>query len=216
MSTAADQALIHRIRTGEEKAWQECIDRYEGRLLAFVTSRIGDRALAEDVVQETFLGFLTALPNFDESRKIESFLFAIAAHKLTDLLRKNGRRPTLPLNAGNSSQGDFELQGRERVASSIARSMERKTGEEDAIANCLDDLIKKWLEAGEFERLKCIELLFVRGFANKDVAEQLGITEQAVANHKFFVVSKLKEAGLRYSAVGFDMQSLGIDSKENA
>lgn len=206
-SNAADRELIHRIRAGDETAWQECIRLYEGRLQAFVDSRLRDRAIAEDIVQETFLGFLTALPNFDETKRIQSFLFAIAAHKLTDHLRKQGRRPTLPLNAGNSSQGDYDPVGRERVASSIARSVERKSSEEDAIAHCLSDLIQRWMEAGEFERLKCIELLFVRGMPNKDVAELLNISEQAVANHKYFAVSKLKDAARMAS---IDPHEIGI------
>ncbi len=208
-SSVADRELIKRIRAGEEKAWQECIQQYEGRLQAFVFSRVGNRATAEDIVQETFLGFLTALPNFDETRKIQSFLFAIAAHKLTDVLRKNGRRPTLPLNAGPSSQGDYDPIGRERVASSIARSIERKAGEEEALANCLESHIEQWIQNGEYERLKCIELLFVRGFPNKEVADLLNISEQAVANHKYFVVSKLKEAALQFSS-DFDLDMFGI------
>ena len=48
-------------------------------------------------MQETFIGFLTSLPNFDERRPLEGYLFSIAAHKLTDYLRREGRRPTLPL-----------------------------------------------------------------------------------------------------------------------
>lgn len=208
-SSAVDRDFIKRIRSGEEKAWQECIQLYEGRLQAFVESRLKDRATAEDVVQETFLGFLTALPNFDEAKKIQSFLFAIAAHKLTDVLRKNGRRPVLPLNAPDDSHGDDDPVGRERVASSIARSVERKSGEEDAIANCLEELIHRWLQDGEFERLKCAELLFVRGFPNKEVAELLNLTEQAVANHKYFVVNKLKEAAKLFSA-SFDIDAFDL------
>ncbi|QDT35622.1 RNA polymerase sigma factor [Thalassoglobus polymorphus] len=211
-SSVADRELIKRIRAGEEKAWQECIQRYEGRLQAFVQSRVGNRATAEDVVQDTFLGFLTALPNFDETKKIQSFLFAIAAHKLTDVLRRNGRRPTLPLNAGHSSQGDYDPVGRERVASSIARSVERKTGEEEVLADCLEGLIQQWMQNGEYERLKCIELLFVRGFPNKEVADLLNISEQAVANHKYFVVSKLKEAATQFSS-SFDFDMFGIPSE---
>ena len=42
--------------------------------------------------------------------------------------------------------------------------------------------------------MKCVELLFVKGLPNKQAAEQLGITEQDVANHKYFTVSKLKDA----------------------
>ena len=38
----------------------------------------------------------------------------------------------------------------------------------------------------------CAELLFVRGWANKDVAEELAITEQQVANYKFDFIARLR------------------------
>lgn len=63
--TSADQLLLEQIRAGEPDAWERFIDRFEGRLLAFVDSRLRDRTLSEDVVQETFIGFLTSLPNYD-------------------------------------------------------------------------------------------------------------------------------------------------------
>ncbi|MEZ6064707.1 MAG: RNA polymerase sigma factor [Planctomycetaceae bacterium] len=186
--------LIGRIRRGDEAAWRECIDRYEGRLQAFAYSRIRDRAVAEDLVQETFVGFLTSLPNYDEQTPLESFLFAITAHKLTDHLRREGRRPTIPMIAGDSAQPGADLPGSARVASSLARSRERKVTEEAVLAKALSDLIASWKERGGWERLKVLELLFVRGWPNKEVASQLGLNEQTVANHKHFVVSKLKEA----------------------
>src|SRR5262245_37222876 len=96
----SDLLLVQRIRQGEAQAWNELIARFEGRLLAFVDSRLRRRAGAEDVVQETFIGFLTSLPNYDERRPLEGYLFSIAAHKLTDSLRREGRRPALPLSAG--------------------------------------------------------------------------------------------------------------------
>ena len=68
------------------------IARFEGRLLAFVEVRLRDRAASEDVVQEAFVGFLTSLPNYNESRPLEGYLFSIAAHKLTDHLRPAGVR----------------------------------------------------------------------------------------------------------------------------
>ncbi|HEV7222761.1 MAG TPA: sigma-70 family RNA polymerase sigma factor, partial [Pirellulales bacterium] len=83
MSTTSesDGLLIDRIRGGEGDAWQELIARFEGRLLAFVETRLRHRAASEDVVQETFIGFLTSLPNYDSARPLESYLFSIAAHK---------------------------------------------------------------------------------------------------------------------------------------
>ncbi|MGE0377348.1 MAG: RNA polymerase sigma factor [Planctomycetaceae bacterium] len=207
---AADKALVVRIRAGEADAWQECIDRYEGRLLAFVVSRLGNRATAEDVVQETFVGFLTSLPNYDENTPLENFLFAIAAHKLTDVLRREGRRPALPLVADDTRGSDPQIPARSRVASSMARSRERKSAEESVVAECLKGLIDQWLRDGEFERLKCLELLLVQGRPNKDVAARLGISEQAVANHKHFVISKLKDAGRLARVQDFDLSALGI------
>ncbi len=189
----ADRLLIARIRKGEEVAWAECIARFEGRLLAFVDSRLRDRATSEDVVQETFLGFLLGLPNYDDQTPPETFLFSIAAHKLTDVLRRKGRRPTLPLLVGNSQDHAPELPGSDRMASSMARSRERRATEEHVLREGLANLIGQWLARGDFERLKCIELLFVLGWSNKDAARRLAISEQAVANHKHFVLSKLKE-----------------------
>src|SRR6478672_12627234 len=113
----ADSLLVHRIRTGEDDAWDELIVRYEGRLLAFVESRIGRRNSAEDIVQETFIGFLNSLPNFDGKRPLESYLFSICAYKLTDHLRREGRRPTVPLVSTSDTSGEWELSGSARHAS---------------------------------------------------------------------------------------------------
>lgn len=161
-------------------------------MLAFVESRIRDRAASEDVVQESFIGFLSSLPNYDQSRPLESYLFSIAAHKLTDLLRREGRRPTLPLATGSASQTDWDLPGRELAASSIMRSGERKHMEEGAIAVALSEQIQYWRQRGDWEKIRCAELLFVRGMPNKDAATKLGISEQTVANHKFDFIAKIR------------------------
>lgn len=209
-SSAADRELVRRIRGGEEAAWRQCIAEYEGRLQAFALSRLNDRALAEDLVQETFLGFLTSLPNYDEATPLESFLFAITAHKITDTLRRQGRRPVLPLNAPDGSSPAPDPAGRSRVASSLARSREQHAREESVIADCLKSLIQQWMERGEFQRLKCMELLFVLGQSNQDTARTLGISEQEVANHKYYTVSRLKEAARKASLPEAEFDQFGL------
>src|SRR6478736_6149071 len=148
MADEADKLLVARIRLGDKDAWAECIARFEGRLLAFVDSRLRDRATSEDVVQETFLGFLVGLPNYDDQTPPETFLFSIAAHKLTDVLRRRGRRPTIPLLIENSHDKSPELPGNDRVASSMARSRERRAIEERVLRDGLESLIAQWLSRG--------------------------------------------------------------------
>jgi RNA polymerase sigma-70 factor (ECF subfamily) len=210
MAADADQLLVARIRSGDKDAWADCIARFEGRLLAFVDSRLRDRAASEDVVQETFLGFLIGLPNYNAQTPLESFLFSIAAHKLTDVLRRLGRRPTLPLHGSDGSEGGSDPEGNARMASSLAQSRERRVSEEHALREGLQTFITQWQARGEFERLKCIELLFVLGRTNKDVARSLGISEQAVANHKHYVISRLKDWIARSGARGADLSEWGL------
>jgi RNA polymerase sigma-70 factor, ECF subfamily len=202
----AETLLIGQVRSGDASAWRLLIERYEGRLLAFVDSRLRDRAASEDVVQETFIGFLTSLPHYDEKRDLEAYLFSIAAHKMTDHLRKQGRRPIDQFGSDDHGRPLEEVPGDGRPASSIARSGERRNAEERLLTEALGGLVREWIGRGEFDRLRCLELLIVKGWANKDVAAYLGLTEQAVASYKFQTVARLKEMARR---AGLSLDGLG-------
>ena len=83
---------------------------------------------------------------------------------------------------------------RARPASSIARSRERRGLEESALVDALRQQIEHWRRHGQWDRLQCAELLFVRGGSNKEVAARLKISEQTVANYKFETVARLRTA----------------------
>jgi RNA polymerase sigma-70 factor (ECF subfamily) len=192
MASDGDRLLIQQIRQGDERAWETLIARYEGRLLAFVERRLRDRAASEDVVQETFIGFLNSLPHFDDRRELQTYLFTIASHKLTDHLRRSGRHPLRPASEGHGDMLQQQLD-HHPAASSMARSEERRQLESEAIVQCLGSIIRHWQDRGEYIRLKVLELLLVKGWANRDVAAHLRVTEQQVANYRFAAVKKLTE-----------------------
>jgi RNA polymerase sigma-70 factor (ECF subfamily) len=188
-----ERLLVDSIRSGNTDAWQQLIDRFEGRLLAFVGSRLVDRSHAEDIVQETFVGFVNSLPNFDCQRPLESYLFSIAAYKLTDHLRREGRRHAMAFHSGDdSSDGAQQVPAPYRAVSSMARSIERRDSEEIALVEALQEQIEKWKSKSDWVKLKCIEMLFVSGSGNKETAERLGLTEQQVANYKSDFVLRTK------------------------
>jgi len=192
MSSDSDRILIQQIRQRDPDAWAKLIARYDGRLLAFVERRLHDRAASEDVVQETFVGFLNSLPNYDEGRELQTYLFTIASHKLTDHLRRLGRHP---MHAASEGAGDV-LQNQldpHAAASSLARSRERQELESQAVARCLGQMIRQWQQKGDLLRLQVLELLLVKGWANREVAAFLKVSEQQVANYRFAAVKKLTE-----------------------
>jgi RNA polymerase sigma-70 factor (ECF subfamily) len=190
-----EQVLVVRIRRGEAEAWEEFIALYEGRLLAYVEHRLSDRSQAEDIVQETLIGFLNSLPNYDGARSLENYLFSICAYKLTDHLRKLGRHSLKSLEALNSACGNSaadRLPGRFRGASSLLRSREQQTHEESAIRRVLFEQITKWQAQQDWLKLSCLELLIVGGKANREVAALLNISEQKVANFKADFIARTR------------------------
>src|ERR1043166_8383141 len=139
MATDSDRLLVEQIRHADARAWEHLIARYEGRLFAFVHRRIKDLAACEDIVQECFVGFFTSLPSFDDRRDLQTYLFTIASHKITDYLRRTGRHP---LQTASDGPDDLLHQkpADEPAASSVARSHERKALESDAVAAALGQL----------------------------------------------------------------------------
>ncbi len=193
MSTESDRLLVQRIRAKDSAAWDELDRRYRGRLTAYVRRRLKDHASIDDVVQNTFVGFLNSLPNYDDKRDLQTWLFTIASHKVTDLLRKNGRRPVSAGSDGDDETLDHSPDPDQRAASSLARSAEQREAEEAALGRALAGMVSDWMTRGEYQSIKILELLFVKGTGNKDVAVQVGVSEQQVANVKFQAKKRLHE-----------------------
>jgi RNA polymerase sigma-70 factor (ECF subfamily) len=193
MSTESDRLLVQRVRANEPGAWDDLFKRYQGRLAAYVRRRLRDHAAVDDVVQNTFVGFLNSLPNYDDRRDLQTWLFTIAAHKVTDQLRKTGRRPYATGSEADEEQLGRAADDRQRPASSLARSAERKEREEDALGDALKAIAADLKGRGEYTALMALELLFVKGLGNKDVAARLKLPEQTVANLKFQAKKRLQD-----------------------
>lgn len=194
INTSSDAILVNRIRQGDPMAWRQLIDRYEQRLLMFAQRRLNDLGRAEDVVQETFIGFFNSLPNYDDRRELQSYLFTIAAHKITDQIRKITRENQRHGTDGVDDMFPHMPDSQQRAASSVARSAERGHLEQQALLKALRNLIRDARESGDYKRIKVLELLFVCGRPNKEVATLVvDITDQQVANFRFAAVKKIKE-----------------------
>jgi RNA polymerase sigma-70 factor, ECF subfamily len=202
MVSDSERLLIQQIRNGDPAAWEQLVDRYQGRLFRFIRKWIQDSSTAEDLIQNTFIGFLNSLPNYDEKRDLQKWLFTIAKNKVTDHLRREGRRP-----AGTGAEEQLnEKAGGQRAASSIARSREDREKEQSLLHRVLSRMIQEWKQKEDFLKLEVMELLFVKGWANYQVAKQLGIPDQQVANIRFAALKKLKE---ELTAAGSSITMIG-------
>ena len=85
--TQAEEYLLEQIRSGDEGAWSRFVERYRGRLLNFAQVKLGQRADAEDIVQDTFVGFLTGVSRCRGDCSLETFLFTILRRKIINCYR---------------------------------------------------------------------------------------------------------------------------------
>jgi RNA polymerase sigma factor (sigma-70 family) len=188
----ADQFLVEQIREGNERAWRQLIDRFTGRLLAFARARTASLSDAEDLVQETFVGFLQSLGHYDPARSLETYLFTILRYKLYDLLRQ--RKATV-LSEPSDDEGwwDHIAPGSTETPSGIAAQAEAQHQQEHLLATVLKQLINELRDRNAFGDLQVIELIFFAGKRNLDIAELLDIDQKAVAGIKFRAIQKLQK-----------------------
>ena len=191
-TSEGDAYLIEAVQRGDSDAWRQVIERYEGRLLSFARRMLAQRGEAEDLVQDTFLGLLRSLPNYDRERSLETYLFAILRHKLNDHFRKqkSGRRQSLDaLSLEDSPQAWLSTEtpsGHMAGAENLARQRQ-------ALVSCLRQYVEQCRTQQRFQELVVVEMLMVLGMRNKEVASDLELTETAVAGIKFRALDRLRQ-----------------------
>jgi RNA polymerase sigma-70 factor (ECF subfamily) len=183
VASEADAYLVEAVQRGDQDAWREVIERYQGRLLSFARRMLAQRSEAEDLVQETFLGLLRSLPNY---------LFAILRHKLSDHIRKQkpGRRRSLEvLDVQESPQARLSTE----TPSGHIAGKENIAAQRQALVDCLRQYAEQCRTECRFQELMVVEMLMVLGMRNKEVAADLGLTETAVAGIKFRVLERWRQ-----------------------
>lgn len=188
---SADRYLVESIRAGSDAAWRLLIERYHGRLLAFAQARTASLADAEDLVQESFLGFIQSLPSYDATRSLETYLFTILRYKLVDRLRGRKIAP-LVVEADDEGAWDRILPADRETPSRAAAAAELSRKQADLLAEVLRRLICEYRDRSAFEDLQVIELLLFAGQRNLEVAELLGLDQKAVAGVKFRALGRLR------------------------
>jgi RNA polymerase sigma-70 factor (ECF subfamily) len=93
LRTLDDSAVVAQFLGGEERAFQELVDRYQTRLLNFVYRTIGDREKAEDLVQEVFIRVYRHIARFDTTKKFSTWIYTIASNLAKNELRNRSRNP---------------------------------------------------------------------------------------------------------------------------
>ena len=73
--------LLERLRQGDEAAFASLVDRHHGSLLRLAMAYVSDHSIAEEVVQETWIGVLEGLDRFEGRSSLKTWIFRILTNK---------------------------------------------------------------------------------------------------------------------------------------
>lgn len=105
------KTLMLRGLDGDAGAWRVLLSDMGAHLRPFFTRRLFDGGSdAEDLVQETLIAIHAKRATWDCAQPFTAWAFAIARHKLIDHLRRQGRRPTHPLEEASALFADHTVE----------------------------------------------------------------------------------------------------------
>jgi len=103
-----DEKLMARFQKGEIQAFEALFARHRRGIFNFVLRFVGNRDLAEDLVQDIFLRLVAAAQSFQKRSKFTTWLYTIARNLCIDHYRKKQHRREAsldqPVNPGGESE----------------------------------------------------------------------------------------------------------------
>jgi RNA polymerase sigma-70 factor (ECF subfamily) len=151
-----DNSLVERARAGDQTAFALLFEQYHAPVLNYLHRMVYDRALAEDLTQDTFIKAYNALPRTKPDLAFKAWLYRIATNTAISHLRRGKIVKWLPF-----------LSDRETSDEALDRSVTRSTD----INEALSKLPQHYAAA--------LLLRHYQGLSLSETAQALEITENA-------------------------------------
>ena len=170
----SDEALVALVARGHESALAELYDRLGRAAYGLAYRILRDEALAEDAVQEAFLGLWRGAGSFiPERAKASTWILTLVHRRAVDLVRREQRRRAEPIEGapepavGSAEEAAWLRLDRERV--------------QDALAQLPD------------QQREAIELAYYGGYTQSELAERLGQPLGTIKSRMFSGLTRLRE-----------------------
>jgi RNA polymerase sigma-70 factor (ECF subfamily) len=192
----SDEELLALFRQGTQEAFGALVRRYEGELYGYLRRYLGDRDLADDVFQNTFLQLYTKIHQYEAGRPVKPWLYAIATNQAIDAMRRQARHQTVRLSTEAESAGDADMPHLLTLLESRGPGpLEMLQGEERkqlirATVEKLPDFLKQVVILAYYQSLKY-----------KDIADLMSIPVGTVKSRLHTALCRLQEAWLSEPAL---------------
>jgi RNA polymerase sigma-70 factor (ECF subfamily) len=189
----SDAELVEKLRAGDERAFERIVDRHGPMMLRVARLYVRDRAVAEEVVQETWLAVLNGIDRFEGRSSLKTWIFRILANRAKTRAEREGR--SVPLSAimatdaatGEPSVDPDRFFGLEHGQTPFHwAAPPRDWPEKRVLDREALDLIQSTIESLPETQRTVIRLRDVEGWSPEEVADALEISDgnQRVLLHR--------------------------------
>ena len=181
-----DAKLVERLRAGDEEAFMELIRELTPSLLRVARMFVPTSALAEDVVQETWLAVLNGIARFEGRSSLKTWIFRI----LTNTAKTRGERErrSVPFSTLDPEEGGFEpaVERSRFTGTGHWAVLPRAWPEDRLLARETRSMIERAIERLPPSQRAVITLRDVEGWTADEVrnALELSETNQRVLLHR--------------------------------
>ncbi|HWH28378.1 MAG TPA: ECF subfamily RNA polymerase sigma factor, BldN family [Mycobacteriales bacterium] len=171
--------LVERAQSGDADAFGELYDRYVDVVYRYISYRVGDRALAEDMTSETFLRALRRIGSFTwQGRDVGAWFVTIARNLIADHYKSSRYKLEMTTDDVGVVGGTAGRLVEESPEGAVLESMQNKV---------LLEAVRQ-LNA---EQQECIALRFLQGLSVAETAAVMGKNEGAVKALQYRAVRTL-------------------------
>ncbi len=174
----SDTELLGRLRSGDERAFVVLVERYQDPMLRLAASFVPNRAIAEEVVQDTWLALLRGISEFEGRSSLKTWLFRI----LVNRARTTGAREHRSVPVADPSPAVDPA----RFDSAGGWSDPPERWVEAEADRKLADRIRAWIEVLPDRQRQVVILRDVEGLSSDEVCAVLDISDanQRVLLHR--------------------------------
>ena len=104
----AEAALVERVRRGEETAFKELVERYHLPLRRVALTFVHSEAVAEEVVQDTWMAVLEGIHRFEERSSLKTWIFRILVNRAKTQGVRESRYVEFPGKASGTEKGETD------------------------------------------------------------------------------------------------------------
>lgn len=190
-----DEELLGRYRDERRPGdFVELVRRYSGDLGRYLVRFLGDAALGEDLLQETFLQVHLKCGLYRDGWPARPWLYAVALHRAVDVLRRSRRLPTARLGPAYEADGPASLV--ELLACDEPGPLEELQERER------QQWVRESLARLPAPMRQALELAYYQGLSNAEIAGLLRVPLGTVKSRLHGAIARLRALAERHDRAG--------------